>query len=803
MSDISVTTMATHYCFIPTRSALSIAESVPLNGTLSCGQGTANRCTMNTLSTPLPAAYGFSASEINQDHVYLDARIGDVIVDEVNGANLVLGGLLPNTLNTYYNVGLPVQAGIPTITILVDQTGSGKLSINNTGKVGYATGDQPVASLNLLKAYTKCNAVVTVENGATLVVGADDISRHAELLVSQGSIVHIKAGGKLHITSDQSLLWIKPGAKLKLDAGAIVYLESPESNIRIEGELIWNGNIVFSNIGTLSKGFFDFKQSHTLTLGDNVDAFRLHGSLKTQRFIRIAANATLAIPAGRGIDLQQGAVDLYGEIVLGAGGFANFRLNSFYGNNGGNIGIQGDGVANFTMFRCTFDGINAPIQLFGAASQWSNLTQIRSTTFQHYTLSAVEIHDRGSVLYENCQFKGADALGSGVISKFNLVTTLRNCTLQDHYSAPFGPPPYVPFEGLQASVIVDGDWVFWMDGGEIRDGNVGILNSDANDAAPTNVLMSNQATIRDCYAGVAMRGNATTGQVIMDCARLIGNRYGIYGEDAGLVISPLLLTEQDGEFHNPNVFIRSSSNSNSAEYIHVCYITKPPVMPLPAQGNYWGINSFKENAPNNYIWLLRANCADDFLADVEPVVEREPMDCLFVDDELTGPNPNDCTIATLVAPNVTVRDKYRTGMEEIRLEQFDVAQNTFNDLSAQWQPNMPNLNLSCRTFLQSSRSLATGQGFNPPGGQDRSRLQATVSNLLLLSPNPTTGLVQVQQLDGASAGLRVWDAFGRLVLNTSGSDSFDTASWLPGLYLVESLTADGRRASARLVVQHK
>ena len=63
---------------------------------------------MSTEDTPLPASYGFTASEKNQDHVFLDARIGDVIVDEVDAAHLVPGGLLPSNLSTYYNAGLPV-----------------------------------------------------------------------------------------------------------------------------------------------------------------------------------------------------------------------------------------------------------------------------------------------------------------------------------------------------------------------------------------------------------------------------------------------------------------------------------------------------------------------------------------------------------------------------------------------------------------------------------------------------------------------------------------------------------------------
>ena len=326
-------------------------------------------------------------------------------------------------------------------------------------------------------------------------------------------------------------------------------------------------------------GFFDFQPANILELGPNADAFRLQGTLKTQRFIRIDQDANLYIPAGKGIDLQRGAVENHGTIELGSGGAASFRSNRIYGDNDLKIGINGTNVANFTVTDCIFDGNFQPIRLEGASSQFTNLTQIKTTIFQNYLLRAVEIHHRGGILYENCTFKGQGASDAGVVSKFNLVTILRNCTLQDHNN-PQQVQTGNPLVGLQASVIVDGDWICWMDGGEIRNGVVGILNSDLTDAAPCNVIMSHQATIRDCYAGVAIRGNATIGQIIMDCARLIGNQYGIYAEDAGIVISPELLSQQTTGIFYPGrsptnlsffnrKFKRSLENSTRCAYLCV------------------------------------------------------------------------------------------------------------------------------------------------------------------------------------------------------------------------------------------
>ena len=788
--------------FVPTWS--SLAMSTPLNNqNLFVDLDALEFKDFNLPNLKVPNFDNFYAPSANLRHVELDAGGVDFILAELDalGTNLAGGNLMEE-----YNYGFR-QKEIPNTQVLA----GGKLNVNNTGATGLVqTAPGISATKPVFTTYLNdCGQSIVVENGGQYNIGAMNKSQHGITEVWDGASVHIKTGGILHISSDQSMLWIKPGATLTLDAGAIIYLESPESNIRIEGNLVWNGNIVFSNNGTFSKGFFDFRQSHTLTLGDNVDAFRLHGFLKNQRFIRIDAGATLVIPIGKGIDLQQGAIEHYGKILLGTGGSANFRSNRIYGDNDSNIGIEGTNTANFTMFDCNFDGTYFPIKLMGATNQFTNLTQIRLTTFQNYSLNGVEIRNRGGVLYENCQFKGEDASGSGVISKFNLVTILRNCTLQDH-QYPGTIQTGDPLDGLQASVIVDGDWVFWMDGGEIRDGVIGILNNDANDAAPVNVFMNNQATIRDCYAGVAMRGNATIGQVIMDCARLINNEYGIYGEDAGLMISPLLMTEEDGEFHNPNVFIRNGTAPGTAEYIHVCYKTKTPVMPLPAKGNFWGnyngVITGYDSSPDDHIWLGREIdgqlCNRSFFTNIAlppvlPPLVREPMACLFLDDELTGPNPDECTLATLV-PNVTVRDKYRTGMDEIKTEQFDVAQSTFNGLSAQWQQDMSNLNKACQTFLQSAKSLADGSGFIQQMNGDR-RSQ-TVSNNLLLWPNPTSGMVTIQSSPDLT-DLRAWDAYGRLVLNVKGSNHFDAADWAPGIYFVEIRETNGDRIVARLIVE--
>ena len=297
MSDLSVTVDATHFCFIPTRSSISAGEGISINGAFSCGQGTSDRCTMNTDPTPLPGQYGVSTPEVNQDHVYLDARIGDVLVDELDAANLLPGGLFPSSLSTYYNAGLPVQSGIPTITI---STGLGELHINNAGKVGYANTGDPDSPMDHLNAYTKCDAVITVEERAKLVIGAEPDNKDATLHVTKGSIVHIKANGTLRINTSSALIIEKDG-ELILEAGAIVELYDqpggaliaygrPRIHVKSGGKLTFRGNIVFRG-----DGFFEFDKGNVVSMPSS---FTFTGSGKTYRHFKINDQAQLLKTGG-------------------------------------------------------------------------------------------------------------------------------------------------------------------------------------------------------------------------------------------------------------------------------------------------------------------------------------------------------------------------------------------------------------------------------------------------------------------------------------------------------------------------
>jgi len=141
---------ATHHCFIPAFSSVSASLPTSFTAPQECS-GTVERCTQSSLSTNI-SPYSM-LPEINQQHVDLDLRIADVLVDELNTLAPVLPVrhlFLNPVLNTYYNIGTHRYAPIPTLNI---STSHGKLSINNAGRIAFATPQDPIASFPLLQVF--------------------------------------------------------------------------------------------------------------------------------------------------------------------------------------------------------------------------------------------------------------------------------------------------------------------------------------------------------------------------------------------------------------------------------------------------------------------------------------------------------------------------------------------------------------------------------------------------------------------------------------------------------------------------
>ncbi|MCE7925327.1 MAG: T9SS C-terminal target domain-containing protein [Haliscomenobacteraceae bacterium CHB4] len=788
--------------FVPTWSSLAMAT--PLNNAnLFVDLTTPEFEELNLPNAKVPNFDNFYAPPGNLRHVELDGGMIGFLMGELD--NLDAGQITGSTLAETYNFGLR-RTQIPNISVL----SGGKLNINNTGPTGYVQSNpgEPAIKPTFTTYLLDCGQVVTVEAGGEFNIGAFDKSQHGITEVWQDATVHIKSGGKLHITSDGSALIIKPGATLILDPGAIVVLESPGSNIHIEGTLVWNGDINFTGLG-----YFEFAWGNTLELGPNADALRLSGAGKTNRFIRIGDGATLSIPNGRGLDLEEGAVEHHGaEIQLGEGSWCDLREVKMHGS--GVTGLFGQQVGDISIQDCTFDGLIFPIDILGSDNAgfiFGPGTLVKGSDFHNYETGA-HFRERIGVVFEDCQFTGNPGTFQqrGIFSEFNFITLVRSCTISDHDADVLNAsnngvdPLFEPQAGM--GIRVEGGWILWMDGGEINNCEIGIGNQvlDPSNGAPTNIYMNHFATIRGSHSGIVMNGDASTGLVMMDCARILEiERSGIYGEDISLVIDPLLLLQMSGGTNivDPNVFTRAYVQGPGNKYLNICYIDKTSPQPVPAKLNFWGTvtggATSNDANPNASISLKKSApgglpCSASFPADVSLALQEEPLGCAR---ELDSQDPDECDAEVFPGEPTTVREAFRTGINQINNEEYESAHGTFGSIAGLWQDDLSGFTNYCETLIDASKSLSEGE----------SRSQAIVKSAAgsCIFPNPTSGEVSIS-LPGEVCHLRIWDTFGKLVRETSAAGLYrmDVSAWPVGLYWIDVTAPDGtQREQMKMVVQ--
>jgi len=739
------------------------------------------------------------APPANLRHVELDAGMVDVILDELDrlASNLATG-----TLAEEYNYGLAHKM-IPNTT--VDSTGI--LNINNPGPTGYVQRPNPggAAVKPVFTTYlNECGQQITVDSGGHYNIGAINKSQHGITEVWEGASVHIKAGGTLHITSDQSMLWIKPGAILTLDAGAIVQLESPTSNIRIDGLLIVNGNFTFQG-----RGHFDFHNDYGLRLGSNADAFRVSAPPISRRSIRLSANTRLHIPEGKGIDLNYGGVEyaLDNTLLLEPGAWAEANSAWFVGLDKNATGVSGENPGRLIVENSFFVNVDAPVDISGANNFGTDLTRFKNTRFEEYNIGS-HIGRRGVVLFDHCSLLGTGSEAEyGVFSEDNVAFILRESSISGHtFGNPVVPDMALSY-GLRTGIKVERGWLVWMDGGEISGCDLGIANYDQYDeGTAVRVVMNHFATIRDCGLGIIMKGDDTKGLVMMDCARLINNGQGIFGDDIRLLIDPEVIAKQNGTPANPNIFTLREIGSNANKYFNICYKQFPsPGQPIPAKMNYWGVGTVASGgitianpAPLTDIVLNRplgnTPCASPVAMDVSSAVTRPPVGCDM--EEFCDPNSNcleDCSIPFLTGGSTTVKSRFVQGYEQLKEEQFDNARSDFGDVAGLWQPDLTDdgYDQYCQTLIHASRSLSEGGAPNLLRSTPVHRFPA---GTVRIQPNPTFGTFSVA-LPAANCTLRVWDAYGRMVyeqINASGATFVDASGWATGMYAVEVTSVSGK-----------
>ena len=220
-----------------------------------------------------------SVGEYNQDHVSMNVRIADLIVDELTAQ--ISPDVLGNSLSgsQIYNFGRAVNGGsngfLSTPRRIAQdlniQNGAA-LWINRNDRIAYTTNannplnNKPQAfgvAVPGMKCEEDLHVVVTIENGGKLLVGEYDngvlntgqlvFGENSELIVNGAEGMTIDKRSSLHVT-DGAKMTIKPSAKVTaLDLSNITIENGSDLIIDAGGrlELNWGAECIVRNGGRI------------------------------------------------------------------------------------------------------------------------------------------------------------------------------------------------------------------------------------------------------------------------------------------------------------------------------------------------------------------------------------------------------------------------------------------------------------------------------------------------------------------------------------------------------------------------
>lgn len=307
----------------------------------------------NLPNVKIPNFDQFYAPPSSLRHVELDGGMVAFIFEEIDRLD---AAPQPGILQEVYNYGDKYKQ-IPNTTV----TSTGVLNVNNPGPTGYVqSSPQSNATKPVFTTYlNNCGQIITVEAGGQYNLGALDKSQHGITEVWKGATVHIKSGGILHLTSEQSSLIIKHGATLILDAGAVVRLDAPGSRIQINGDLVVNGNIIFGGLG-----YFSFDEGNQLIFGPGYNTFNLSGAGKDKRFVQL--NAVVEIGQAHRLNWSNGRIESQNGL-LHFSEASGLDFNQMTLNGGGDFAIDAVNSGAITLQNCTVENLAQPIVGVGGA----------------------------------------------------------------------------------------------------------------------------------------------------------------------------------------------------------------------------------------------------------------------------------------------------------------------------------------------------------------------------------------------------------------------------------------------------
>jgi pimeloyl-ACP methyl ester carboxylesterase len=821
--------LALHCTFIPTFSALQMplptASYVP-GTTLGCG---ATRCSSPIdLGTIVNNTGGIvsrnwvnpnnAQPEVNQNHVFLDNRIANILLELADPSITNPGLKLPTNLSTYFNAALVTQKQIGGVTILA----GGKLSINNSGNAGSGIGsNQPQAIINPYTAIvTGCSGVVlTVNKNGKLFIGSDDQQRTGHVIVQSGSTVHIQRGGNLTALGKNSSLSVQVGGTLIIDEMAEIDLQPLTSKIRIDGTLRINGNFDF-----FGDGYFEFGPEAILEYGSGVQEWKLVGRGKGKRFMRLEGD--LIVPDQKVLFLKDGLVEhvgiTAGRIMLPAPtnpSDPTLMRRGYKGLSvthvclGSQSAINAEWTRDIELADCDF---NAGTISFGIAIECLNVPMLRVQQC-NFKENLVDIRDNSYSSYADISLSTFTGGTWGLIMENVQKIQLAGCHFTGYKTMAHNSID-LNYEESVAAVTISNSMLCDVRDCIFQDCNVGISNPQYNpwfetlngDGRPS-ILNVYGTTFARGGAGIYMMGNKFGGAVLSRCSNYSFNEVAITGSDIKLGID---MGSSGGA--KPSNFFQMFS-SPSKRYIDICYPSLASAGLVGAQmmrGNMWSYGNQGDSQPELRIRLSDKSCSNPSAIAVTAPFARfsdrskdcgEPYFVINNDPEVQ------CTTDEGWFLNHTYTNlmyHYTTtwieGMPTVNL--VTLAQ-PFEQLAGLYHHYTSNLYpASCKQYVAISRAIVEAANGNTEFLQSSNSAprQNQKPDDFTMSPNPSDGEVLIT-LPNSSHEVRVTDLNGKMVFTGSASEYLlvTTSSWQSGVYLVTMFATDGstRPVTKKLIVQ--
>lgn len=743
-------------------------------------------------NTPFDAVF---APETNLRHVELTPAMVTWTLEQL-ALGLAASQSLNLTAGQTYNYGNRKNR-VPDVTIVA----GARLAVNLTGTINYMTPQDPVANKPHFNVYTGggCDQgkVITVKAGGVLQIGDPGSSKTGLFHALEGAVIHVQSGGTLRI-SNASGLKIYQGATLILDPEAIVQLDANASNIRIEGDLVVNGDIRF-----LGLGFFDFAEGNELVFGPGYNTFNLKGAGKDKRFVRLSApvmiNNAHRLNWGHGlVEVAQAASPFY--LVGGAG--LVFTSMTLQGAGGATV-IDAAFAGPITLESCKIEFLNDAIIGDVVAD-----CLISACEFSDYENTQVLWSNSQNIRVLNSVFDGGGA--ENALWFINVAQAyLKGSTFQGHGVAL--NDPYDDNE-LYAGGSATHLWnvpVCLVEDCHFNGNAIGIKAEDAS--MPANIYIYRGSSFINNDAAVYANGDQTRGTVLSDCAVFDENRNGIRGRDIALMIDSWNSKIHAFDLDQPNRFIRH--NVGTDNHVRICYELKGVGGSNLMRNNYWGIHTggapVADPIPQDFIFLQNAFCAP-FAPPVNPVFAP-----FSSKDPICGPRERpagqapaigtDCSISVGGTPArpVLLHDQFHLGLFLLRSDSFEQAVNVLRPVADQWQPVMNTFSDNCQQYIKVAKAIVDGSdGPGLPRLAPERNKEVIMDNQLIVAPNPADGYALLH-LPAENCTLKVWNAQGQLQVQTEGTGTYrlETSNWAPGVFYIEVITPASLRQCGKLIIQ--